>query len=542
MPFFAQEHVPIPTKDILSWICDGFNYDINKPVFINAADKSQSISAAQAWSIICKLVAGFKSAGLQAGDCVCLHSFNNIYYPVIVLGIIGAGGIFTGTNPSYTSFELKHHVENSKARFILSEPEILDTISNVAQDLGLPKSRILILDTANQSLPDGFESWRTLLTHGERDWVRFDGLGTSKNTTAMLLFSSGTTGLPKPAMLSHYNLVSQHTTVFEHRPRPYELSRIVALPMFHAATAPSTHISALRSGHANYIMRRFEVNSFLGNVEKYKVTDFIVVPPMVVSIVTSPYPNKIKALSSVRAALAGAAPLDKSMQARFQELLDPATPFTQIWGMTETSCFASLFYYPENDDTGSVGCFIPNIDVKLVDDEGKEITAYDVRGELCVRGPGVIRGYLDNAEANARDFDEDGFFHTGDILYCDSKSKLWYIVDRKKELIKVRGFQVAPAEIEGSLLDHPKIIDAAVIGIHSPSDGSELPRAYVVRKPGHEELSEDEVKSHITERLAKYKRLDGGVKFIDVIPKTPSGKILKRILREQAKREVGAKL
>jgi len=202
--------------------------------------------------------------------------------------------------------------------------------------------------------------------------------------------------------------------------------------MFHAAAAPSTHTSALRSGHANYIMRRFEVDTFLENIEKYKITDLTLVPPIVASIVMSPNPNKIKALSSVKVASTGGAPLDKIMQARFQELLDPATPFTQIWAMTETSCLASLFYYPENDDTGSVGRFVPNIDVKLVDDEGREITAYDVRGELCVRGPGVIRGYLDNPGANARDFDEDGFFHTGDILYCDNKTKLWYIVDRKK--------------------------------------------------------------------------------------------------------------
>lgn len=534
MPFLAQEHIPVPAKDILSWMCDNPTFDINKPVFINAADQSQSISAAQAWALIRKLVAGFRRAGFQAGDCVCLHSFNNIYYPIVVLGIIGAGGIFTGTNPSYTSFELKHHVKSSKACFIVSEPEIVGTISDVARELRIPKSHILILDTANQPLPIGFASWKTLLNHGEQEWVRFDNLETSKNTTAMLLFSSGTTGLPKPAMLSHYNLVAQHTTVFEHRPRPYELSRLVTLPMFHAATAPSTHTSALRSGHANYIMRRFEVDTFLENIEKYKITDLLLVPPIVVSIVMSPNPNKIKALSSVKAASTGGAPLDKIMQARFQELLDPATPFTQIWAMTETSCLASLFYYPENDDTGSVGRFVPNIDVKLVDDEGREITAYDVRGELCVRGPGVIRGYLDNPEANARDFDEDGFFHTGDILYCDNRTKLWYIVDRKKELIKVRGFQVAPAEIEGLLLDHPKIIDAAVVGIHSPNRGSELPRAYIVPKPEDQGLSEGDVRSYIAQRLAKYKRLDGGVKFVDVIPKAPSGKILKRILREQA--------
>jgi acyl-CoA synthetase (AMP-forming)/AMP-acid ligase II len=282
---------------------------------------------------------------------------------------------------------------------------------------------------------------------------------------------------------------------------------------------------------------------------------------MVVAIVTSPIPvaTKVKYLRFVKAALAGAAPLDKAMQARFQALLPASSPFTQIWAMTETSCFASIFYYPEDDDTGSVGRFVPNLDVKLLDEEDKEIHGFNKTGELCIRGPTVICGYLGAPEANARDFDREGYFHTGDIMYCDEKTKLWYIVDRKKvcfppyhfilghlanvmfkELIKVRGFQVAPAELEGALLDHPEIIDAAVIGIPVPKDESEIPRAYVVLKPGAK-LSEDQVKRYMEERLAKYKRLDGGVKFVASIPKTPSGKILKRVLREEVKLETVAK-
>ncbi|KAK3049722.1 hypothetical protein LTS18_012697 [Coniosporium uncinatum] len=200
-----------------------------------------------------------------------------------------------------------------------------------------------------------------------------------------------------------------------------------------------------------------------------------------------------------------------------------------------------MLYYPEHDPTGSVGRPIPELDVKLVDEEGRDITGYGVRGEICLRGPTIIRGYFENPEANARDFDEDGFFHTGDVAYCEEKTKLWYIVDRKKELIKVRGFQVAPAEIEGVLHSHPDIIDAAVVGITFGRDESELPRAYVVLRPGAN-LSESEVQEYTQTRLAKYKRLDGGVRFVNEIPKNASGKILKNQLRERAKKEVGAKL
>lgn len=163
-----------------------------------------------------------------------------------------------------------------------------------------------------------------------------------------------------------------------------------------------------------------------------------------------------------------------------------------------------------------------------------------MRGELCVRGPAVTPGYFNNPVANAESFDEQGWFHTGDIAYCDRATRKWYIVDRKKELIKVRGFQVAPPELEAVLLAHPLIVDAAVIGLRDVVPGTELPRAYVVRRPETDEskLTEDMVKSWLLERLAGYKALTGGVKFVPSIPKTASGKILKRVLREESRREV----
>ena len=297
-------------------------------------------------------------------------------------------------------------------------------------------------------------------------------------------------------------------------------------------------------------MKRFALPDFLTYAHKYQITNMMLVPPMVVAIVQAARqdePFVRKCLSSVKAIVGGAAPLDSQTQAKLQELLPADAAFTQIWAMTETTCMACYLYYPENDDTGSVGRFMPNLDVKIIDPDpessGKEVSPYDTRGELCIRGPTVIKGYLDNPEANARDWDEDGYFHSGDIVYCDRKTKLWYVVDRKKELIKVRGFQVAPNEIEGILLSNSKIKDAAVIGIPDSATASEMPRAYIVKHPGPESasLTEDEVKAWVTERLARYKELSGGVIFVEAIPKTPSGKILKRQLREDAKKQMEAR-
>lgn len=282
-----------------------------------------------------------------------------------------------------------------------------------------------------QELPTGFESWRTLLTHGEADWYRFDSEAECKDTVACLLFSSGTTGLPKAAQLSHYNLIAQHTLVFESFPKPYETRRILALPMFHAAAVPSNHFTHLRAGELGVVMKRFDLEGFLKAIEQFQITDCILVPPMVVGLVMSPVTRKYS-LKSVKQALSGAAPLDKGTQARLAALLEKNVPFTQVWGMTELSCIATMTVYPEEDTTGGVGRLLPGLELKIVDDDGNNITAYNKQGELCVRGPTVIKGYLANPTANTESYDGEGFFKTGDIGYCDDKTKLWYIVDRKK--------------------------------------------------------------------------------------------------------------
>ncbi|KAJ4374200.1 hypothetical protein N0V83_002941 [Neocucurbitaria cava] len=551
MPFLAKEHVPIPTKDILSWMYDEPLYDQDRPIYVDANDASNFISATQAKTLIRQLIAGLKHAGLQKGDGVIIHSFNTIYYSIIALAMIGCGANLTGTNPGYTSHELTHAIRSCEAKFILCDPDILgDSITTAAKACGLPMNKILALDsvpvstlgaTTGNSNIKGFNSWRTLLSNGEEDWIRFNDEQTSRNTTALLFFSSGTTGLPKLTKLSHYNLIAEHVLVFEKFPRPYALKRIVPLPMFHAAVAPTAHISALRAGTPQVVMRRYDPTAFLDNVEKHQITDLILVPPVVTSLLAHPLPldQKRKKLASVKCAWGGAAPLDAHTQNRFRQLLQTGSPFTQVFGMTETSCVASCMPYPEDDDTGSVGRFLPGLDVKLLDDDGKEITAVDKTGEVAVRGPVVTQGYV--GIPRERDFDEEGYFKTGDVMYVDGKTGLWYIVDRKKELIKVRGFQVAPAELEGVLLEHPGVADAAVIGIKNQDGSSELPRAYVVKK-ADAKLEERDVTMWVEEKLAKYKRLDGGVKFVESIPKTASGKILKRVLRERAEKEVGAKL
>ncbi|KAF2750804.1 4-coumarate-CoA ligase-like protein [Sporormia fimetaria CBS 119925] len=560
MPFLAQEHVPIPAKDLLSWIFDEQTYDPDKPIYVDAEQPDRTISSRQARAIVKRLNAGFSAHGLEKGDCVCMLSFNDIYYSMAFLGIVAAGGIFAGTNPSHTPYELAHSWKIAQARALIVEPELLPNALKAAKECGIPTSRIFVFDhhtpldedlcLTAQKKWGGLRSWRSLLAHGEAGWETWDDESKSEETTAARLFSSGTTGLPKAVDMTHHNFVAQHTLVMEYKPRDYQVIRLLCTPMFHVSNVPRAHTSPLRGGFVTYIMRRFELEPWLRNVERYQITEAMMVPPMVIQIIKSPL-TKQYSLASIRNSWVGAAPLAASPQRHFKALLRPDAPFNQVWGMSETSCIATMLHYPEYDATGSVGRFLPNLDSKLVNEEGEDITDYDVVGELCVRGPIIVKEYFGNPQANTFSWDKDGYFHTGDMAIRRRSNGLWYIVDRKKELIKVRGFQVAPAELEGVLMTHPDIADAAVIGVPAGGPGasaaemgSEVPRAYLVLKEGAR-LDEKDVLEYMEGKLAKYKRLEGGVRFVKAIPKNASGKILKRELREGVVREArrgGAKL
>ena len=356
MVFLAEKNIPIPPTDILSWIFDQVPYDVDEPVplhalpcpstpkltpeqiLIDTADPSRSISNSQAKTLVRQLVAGFKSLGIRPGqqDVVCLHSFNDILYPVLVLGVIGAGAIVAGTNPAYTPYELAHHIKTAEVRYLITEPEFLGAVVEAADECKLPRSNILILNVFNQPVPDGFESWETLLRHGQEDWHRFSDLESAKTTQAARLFSSGTTGLPKAALTSHFNLVAQHEMVYGQSRRDYRIKVLLPLPMFHAAAFPMAHTTALKAGNITYVMRRFDLETFLRNIEYFQITDLALVPPLIIQTIMSPLSKKYS-LRSLRSAQVGAAALGKEAQKRFENLLEKNVQCTQVWGKLSIS-------------------------------------------------------------------------------------------------------------------------------------------------------------------------------------------------------------
>jgi 4-coumarate--CoA ligase len=343
-------------------------------------------------------------------------------------------------NPSHTPYELEHAFRTAEIKALVVEPELLPNALRAAQQAGIPRTNIFSFDhhipvtqpwDSREFWDTDIKSWRYLMGQGETDWVRWNNEARSKSTTAARLFSSGTTGLPKAVEMTHHNFIAQHTMVLEHKPRDYEVIRLLCTPMFHVSNVPRAHTSPLRSGILTYVMRRFELQSWLHNIERFGITEANMVPPMVIQVINSPLTKKYS-LKSIRNSWVGAAPLAAEPQARYKALLQADTPFNQVWGMSETSCIATMVHYPEQDLTGSVGRFLPNMDAKLVDEEGRDITDYDVRGELCARGPLIVKGYYNNPQANAESWDKDGYFHTGDIAVRRRDNGLWYIVDRKK--------------------------------------------------------------------------------------------------------------
>lgn len=533
--FSADTDIDIPSLDLVSHAFSSRKSESDEPVYIDAYNSTDSLTAKQLKENVRKLICGLQTLGLKPGDSVCVHSFNHIWYPVLYLGIIGAGGVFVGSNPAYTARELTRVLTVTKAKFILVQPELSQTLPDVAAACKIPQSRILMIDLDSPDAHDSPTSLHALLQHGEADWIKFDNEETAKRTTAALLWTSGTSGVPKAAAMSHYGLVAQSVISEWHGRRvPYKVRRLLPLPLFHSFILPF-NISPLREGHQTYIMKRFNRDDYVDFVKQFQINTIPVVPPIALAVFGQIRPND-SSLTSLREIVCAGAPLGGEVQTNLARSLHEDARFVQLWGMTETGWLAA-YTYPERGEFGSVGRLVPNTKVKAIDRNGAEVrgSGGNQLGELYIQGPGTMSYYINEGGSTENDF-EDGWFRTGDIGY--QKQGQWYIVDRAKDLIKVRGWSVSPAEIEACLLEHPGIKDAAVIGIKTKDGTEELPRAFIVKAKDVEPITEQMVKEHVQKHLAKFKALDGGVQFVDTIPRTVSGKILRRVMRDMAREEI----
>ncbi|XP_015877593.1 4-coumarate--CoA ligase CCL1 [Ziziphus jujuba] len=475
-----------------------------------------------------KVASGLDKLGIKQGDVIMLWLQNCPQFVFAFFGASYIGAMSTTANPFYTPAEVAKQAAASKAKLIITQAAYVDKVKDFAKQNGI---KIMCIDSPPAEAEEiGLLHFSELVQADEND---IPAVKINPDDVVALPYSSGTTGLPKGVMLTHRSQVtSVGQQVDGENPNLYFREDDVilcVLPLFHIYSLNSVLLCALRAGSSILIMHKFETHKLLELTDKYMVTIAPFVPPIVLAIVKSPEVDRYD-LSSIRMVLSGAAPMGKELEDALRAKL-PNAKLGQGYGMTEAGPVLSMCLAfakePFEIKSGACGTVVRNAEMKIVDPDTGASLPRNQAGEICIRGSQIMKGYLNDPEATENTIDKEGWLHTGDIGYIDNDDEL-FIVDRLKELIKYKGFQVAPAELEAMLIAHPNISDAAVVPMKDEAAG-EIPVAFVVRSNGSK-ITEDEIKQYISKQVVYYKRI-GRVFFTDKIPKAPSGKILRKDLR-----------
>ncbi|KAI9264246.1 hypothetical protein BDA99DRAFT_51740 [Phascolomyces articulosus] len=486
--------------------------------------------------------AGLRRFGLKQGDTICLYTPNNINMAPIYLGTMSAGITVSPANTSYVSTELEHQLRVSEAKILIAHPVNLDNALEAAAVVGIPRSNIFSIVRDPKQRAPCYRDVFIDFTQPELPPVKMTH-DQSVNTVAYLCFSSGTTGRSKAVMTSHYNVISMvmeldnFIGIFSD-PSEQKVS-LAVIPLYHFSGISTFFNMGIPAGATTIFLDKYSIPAMCEAIQTFKITTLPAAPPILIHLVNRAEVDKYD-LSSLESISSGSAPISPSVITRCAEKFNSFV--YQGYGMTETTPIITI-QSPENAKPDSIGSVIPCMMHKIIDSEGREVELGQP-GELCVRGPNVMLGYKGDPEATANAIDKDNWLHTGDIVTKDKDGNL-YIVDRIKELIKYKGFQVAPVELETVLIQCPFVADAGVIGIDDESQGTEVPLAYVTlpeNLKGQESTLGSKIRAWVDERVANHKRLRGGVRFINEIPKSPAGKILRKNMKDiykQQQKELG---
>lgn len=504
--------IAIPDVALTSLVLQHAERLAGKPALIDAST-GRVMRYGELDAAVHSFAGGLVERGFVKGDVLALMSPNLPEYAVIFHGTALAGGAITTINPTYTEREVHHQLVDAGARLLITIPAFLETAR--AAMVGTNVTELVVLGT---DAPDGVTPFATLLGPALADQVPV-----TADDVVALPYSSGTTGLSKGVMLTHGNLVANVLQALACSGMAEDDVVDAVLPFFHIYGMQIMMNSGLAAGATVVILPRFDLAQFLKMHQDYHVTRSFLAPPIVLALAKHPMVSDYD-LSSLQHIMSAAAPLSAELAQEAQARL--GIEVVQGYGMTELSPVSHLT--PSGGfKPGSVGVTAPNTETMIVDPATGESLGNDQDGEVWVRGPQVMAGYLNNPAATALTIDGDHWLHTGDLGHVDADGHL-YIVDRLKELIKYKGFQVPPAELEALLLTHPAVADAAVVG--EPNDeAGEIPVGFVVLKPGAE-ATPDDIRAFIASQVASYKQLRR-ITMISAIPKSASGKILRRELR-----------